>query len=62
MRHFDQAALFLESCLEYGLIVKTDETGTVSAFRFVPYPSILSSFDPSCVSGICQILGELGLH
>lgn len=35
MRHFDQAALFLESCLECGLVDNTEETGIVNIFIII---------------------------
>ena len=33
MRYFDQAAVFLESCLEYGLIKRNEETSTDTIYH-----------------------------
>ena len=74
MRNFDQAALFTESCLEYGLIRKNKKTGrhfkrTASSQASVSAPSIFTTccpFSPSSsshggrLSGVCSLPGEPG--
>ena len=42
MRYFDQAAVFLESCLEYGLIKRNDDTGDTPSDKMNPHLSSLS--------------------
>ena len=57
MRYFDQAAVFLESCLEYGLIKRNEETSTDTIY----HPLIFSLHSlPSFFS--TPLLSLLSLH
>ena len=43
MRYFDQAAVFLESCLEYGLVKRNEETSNTMSLPLAYHPSFLST-------------------
>ena len=58
MRYFDQAAVFLESCLEYGLVKRSEETSKYHvSFAGLPSPFIAfhSSPDRSSILGVCTL-------
>ena len=61
MRHFDQAAVFAESCLEYKLIKMTDDTAPLIEAVFLEYARYLNSI--GLVRGMryyCEKAGENG--
>lgn len=61
MRHFDQAAVFAESCLEYGLVKMTDDTAPLIEAVFLEYARYLNSI--GLVRGMryyCHKAGENG--
>ena len=61
MRHFDQAAVFTESCLEYKLIKKTKDTAPLIEAVFLEYARYLNSL--SLLRGMryyCEKAGEKG--
>lgn len=61
MRHFDQAALFAEACLDYSLIKHTQATGPLLEAVFLEYARYLHSLQ--LVRGVrhyCNKAGEKG--
>lgn len=61
MRHFDQAAVFTESCLEYKLVRKTEETAPLIEAVFLEYARYLNSLDwTRGMRYYCDKAGEKG--
>lgn len=63
MRHFDQAAVFTESCLEYGVISRNKETAPLIEAVFLEYARLLESL--GLTRGMryyCNLAGENGMQ
>ena len=61
MRHFDQAAVFTEACLEYKLLKKTEDSAPLIEAVFLEYARYLNSL--GLVRGTryyCEKAGEKG--
>ncbi len=61
MRHFDQAAVFTESCLEYKLVRITEDTAPLIEAVFLEYARYLNSLGwTRGVRYYCDKAGENG--
>ncbi|CAH1783668.1 unnamed protein product [Owenia fusiformis] len=60
-RHFDRAALFLEACLEFGLITKTDTNRSLFEAVYLEYGRLMMNLGNKVASEFyCKQAGEKG--